>query len=614
MSEPHPLAKLRPGDPVLASAADDAYTMPLAVSVRSAIEHLDPARRLGVVILDGGITPANRLRLERSWPRERVEISWVRPDPALFEGIPTWRWLSRVAYYRLLLPLLLPETLERVIYLDVDLVVQRDLGALWEEPFRGALALAAQDPSSPFFDSRRAMPPGWEEPASGFTAQPVRDLDARGLAPTLPYLNSGLLVLDLPAWRHERITEQLLTCLRNAPEDHLIGGDQYPLNVVLAERWRALDPRWNALAVMHERSSWRETHMDAATFEEVLRDPWIVHWAGPRKPWNGLGEVPRGDLFHTYRARTAWSGLRGRARMASLRWARSRKRARRRVRGLRKRARPLARVPFRARSAAAEVRLRTLRLALGRRKAARSGFLMGCGESGTQMLISRLGRTWQVEVVSEGDPAAFRNGWLTDLETVGRVAAERRGRCVLFEPILDTPRIPEILARFREARVLFALRHFEPVIRSGLQRFGPEGWPGRVAGWAASDFSGFQAPVPEATCRRVRGLWRPDLDRESMAALYWLFYSGLHEDMDLAKDPRVRLVHYEAVLDDPVEQLRGLCRFLGVGYRSAMAEGVRASKAAPEPLAIDPEIRSACEALYERLCETARVDALRTAP
>lgn len=614
MSDLHPLAKLRPGDPVLASAADDAYTMPLAVSVRSAIEHLDPARRLGVVVLDGGISAANRRRLERSWPRERVEICWIRPDPALFQGISTWRWLSRVAYYRLLLPRLLPETLDRVIYLDVDLVVQHDLGALWEEPFQGALALAVQDPSSPFFDSRRAMPPGWEMPADGFTQQPVRDLDARGLSPTLPYLNSGLLVLELPAWRHENITDQLLACLRSAPKDYLIGGDQYPLNVVLAERWRALDPRWNALAVMHERRSWRETHMDASTFERVLEDPWIVHWAGPRKPWNGLGPVPRGELFHSYRARTAWSGLRGEVRMAGLRWARTRKRTRRRVRGLRKHARPLARVSSRVRTAASELRRQTLRLALGRRGGARPGFLVGCGRSGTNMLVTRLGRSWEVDVINEGDPAAFRNWWLRDMETVARVTAEQRGRCVLFKPILDTPRIPLILARFPEARVLFALRHFEPVIRSGLQRFGPEGWTGHVASWAARDFSGFLAPVPEATSRRVRELWRPDLDRESVVALYWLFYTSLYEDLDLAKDPRVRLVHYEAVLDDPQAQFLELCRFLGVHYRPAMAEGVHAPKPQSEPLELDPAIRSACEALYERLSENARVDALRTAP
>lgn len=614
MSDPHPLAALRPGDPILASAADDAYTMPLAVSVRSAIDNLDAGRRLGIVVLDGGITAANRRRLERSWPQERVEVVWIRPDPALFHGVATWRWLSRVAYYRLLLPRLLPETLERVLYLDVDLVVQRDLGALWDEPFEGALTLAVQDPSSPYFDSRRAMPPDWPMPTDGFTPQPVRDLDARGLSPALPYLNSGLLVLDLAAWRREDITEQLLACLRGAPEDHLIGGDQYPLNVVLAGRWRALDPRWNALAVMHERRSWRETHMDAATFERLLADPWIVHWAGPRKPWNGLGPVPRGELFHTYRARTAWAGLRGATRMASLRWARTRKRARRRVRGVRKRARSVARVWSRLRSAAAGLRRRTLSLALGRRGNARPGFLVGCGRSGTNMLVNRLGRTWEVDVVNEGDPAAFRDWWLKDMDAVARVAAERHGRCVLFKPILDTPRIPLMLARFPEARVLFALRHFEPVIRSGLRRFGPDGWTRRVARWAERDFSGFSAPVPEETSRRIRGLWRPDLDRESIVALYWLFYTSLHEDLDLEKDPRVRLVHYEAVLDDPQAQLLGICRFLGVHYRPAMAEGVHAPKPPAEPLDLDPAVRRACEALYEQLRETARVDALRTAP
>lgn len=348
---------LGPRDPILASAADDGYAMPLAVSVRSAIEHLDPGRRLGVVILDGGITPANRRRLERSWPRERAEVAWVRPDPALFEGIPTWRWLSRVAYYRLLLPRLLPEHAARVIYLDVDLVVQADLGALWDEPFAGALTLAVQDPTSPFFDAARSLPDR-VLPTHDFNPRPVRDAEARGLAPTLPYLNSGLLVMDLPGWRREKITDQLLDCLRGAPEDHLHGGDQYPLNVVLVDRWRALDPRWNALAVLHERASWRETHLDPDTFARVLEDPWVVHWAGPRKPWNGLGPVPRQELFQAYRTHTAWAGLRGRMVMAHLRLALARKRTRRRLRrlrGLRKRTRPLARLAARLRAAPASL-------------------------------------------------------------------------------------------------------------------------------------------------------------------------------------------------------------------------------------------------------------------
>src|SRR5262245_42672933 len=39
--------------------------------------------------------------------------------------------LTEVTYYRLLLPELLPTTLHRVIYLDCDVYVGRDLAGLW---------------------------------------------------------------------------------------------------------------------------------------------------------------------------------------------------------------------------------------------------------------------------------------------------------------------------------------------------------------------------------------------------------------------------------------------------------------------------------------------------
>jgi lipopolysaccharide biosynthesis glycosyltransferase len=193
--------------------------------------------------------------------------------------------------------------------------------------------LATQDPTSPYMDAERAMPEGWQRPSESFSAQPLPKYDLHGLAPDAPYLNSGVLVMNLAWWRRHDVTARLARCLReNAGHNEAL--DQYALNVVLDGHWAAMDPRWNVLAVLHRRGSWRETHYDEATFRQMLEEPFVLHWSGVQKPWNSLGRVPMGELFHETRARTAWAGLRGELRMLIERLARTRKRARRRGRRL----------------------------------------------------------------------------------------------------------------------------------------------------------------------------------------------------------------------------------------------------------------------------------------
>jgi len=53
----------------IVSAADDNYAMPLGVTIRSAIDHLQPGQPLNVYILDGGLTEASQQRLRKSWRR-----------------------------------------------------------------------------------------------------------------------------------------------------------------------------------------------------------------------------------------------------------------------------------------------------------------------------------------------------------------------------------------------------------------------------------------------------------------------------------------------------------------------------------------------------------------
>jgi Glycosyl transferase family 8 len=118
-------------DVALACAADARYAMPLAAMLHSVVAHLDPARRLTVHVLAEGIGDGDRDRVVRSCARDGVSMDWIAADPDALRDLPTWGRMPRTTYQRLLLPDLLPH-LSKVVWLDCDVVVETDLGRLWD--------------------------------------------------------------------------------------------------------------------------------------------------------------------------------------------------------------------------------------------------------------------------------------------------------------------------------------------------------------------------------------------------------------------------------------------------------------------------------------------------
>ena len=239
----------------------------------------------------------------------------------------------------------------------------------------------------------------------------------------------------------------------------------------------------------------------------------------------------------------------------------------------------------------------------------RPAFLIGCGRSGTSMLVTQLGRSWQLDIYNENNSAAFENWFLRDLPVIQKLVAGSRAPVVLFKPILDTYRACLLLKHFPEAKFLFAFRHYDDVVNSSLKKFGPADRINHVNSWVNDDFSEFaDARPPLETQRYIRDCWRPGLSPESGAALYWLFQNRLFFDLGLVNTSSARLVCYEAVVSRPVEELTALCDFLGVGFEAQMAEGIFDSSiqrnAAPT---IAPHLREECDEMWQRLCGAAGV-------
>jgi lipopolysaccharide biosynthesis glycosyltransferase len=298
-------------DPRIACGGNDAFALAIAVCLRSAIDALASDRCLGVYLIDAGISAKNRARIEASLPRNRIALEWLHADLDLLEDLPAIHGqLSRAYYSRLLLPRLLPRDLDRILYLDSDIVVCGDLGVLWDTPLAGHLALAVQEVAAPYFDCERALP--HFERCEPFLAarRPIENYEDLGLDPFAPYFNSGVMLIDLEGWRIESIADQCFSVLEKN-RAFVKFWDQYALNVVLTSRWEMLPERWNSSSHLMAIPDSSQCAFSAEAFEESRRRPEIIHFTGLLKPWqpDARRRLPRADHFHRVRMRTSWRGL-----------------------------------------------------------------------------------------------------------------------------------------------------------------------------------------------------------------------------------------------------------------------------------------------------------------
>jgi lipopolysaccharide biosynthesis glycosyltransferase len=280
-------------------SADNVVAMPLAVAIASVVRTAARPEALRFHVLDGGLSPRSRRRIDAMAAQRGHAVSWLpvaSGDADRLSRLYTrsTRDYPPSAYARLLIGDLLPPTASKAIYLDADVIARVDIARLWASPMEGALALAVAD--MPF--------------DNGCLARIRRTVDpARHPVPAdLVYFQSGVMVFDLDGFRAGRIGEKAFECLRAYPT--LTFPDQDALNIVLAGRSRLIDPRWNQMTAVFGYDTPEGTPFDAATLAALREDPFIVHFSGRPKPWEQGCAHPFLDEWIALQAETPWAGWR----------------------------------------------------------------------------------------------------------------------------------------------------------------------------------------------------------------------------------------------------------------------------------------------------------------
>lgn len=243
----------------LAIAFTPNYFVQAATTLRSVLDASPDGRFRVVCMLTEDIPQRMKDELNRLGAG-RLELEYVLLKGRLQDVYIDPRY-TEAASLRLLLPELLPE-LDRILYLDCDIVVRQDIAKLWNETQLGDNYLAAVFEAAIEGQAERFRALGCD-PAS--------------------YFNSGFLLMNLAQMREEKVSERLLEACR---VPYLEFPDQDALNQVCQGRVLPLSPLYNSIRTFfipkykpdfvrqYGEGLWEQVQTDAT-----------IHYTGG-KPWD----------------------------------------------------------------------------------------------------------------------------------------------------------------------------------------------------------------------------------------------------------------------------------------------------------------------------------------
>ncbi|XP_010258139.1 PREDICTED: probable galacturonosyltransferase 14 [Nelumbo nucifera] len=183
------------------------------------------------------------------------------------------KYISLLNHLRIYLPELFPN-LDKVVFLDDDVVIQRDLSALWEIDLEGKVngAVETCKGEDDWVMSKRFK--------NYFNFS--HPLIAKNLDPDECAWAYGMNIFDLRAWRKTNIRETYHSWLKENLKSNLTMwklGTLPPALIAFKDHVHPIDPSWHMLGLGYQNNTDIESVKKAA----------VIHYNGQSKPWLEIG-------------------------------------------------------------------------------------------------------------------------------------------------------------------------------------------------------------------------------------------------------------------------------------------------------------------------------------
>ena len=275
--------------------SDENFAEVMGISLLSLLEINKHVDEIHVFIVEDQISAENKeklIKIAQEYNRQLDFIPMPENEELLRINPPTSRW-KRNVFARLFLDVLFSKYPEvnKVLYLDGDILVTDSLEELWNTDITNYLGAACLECMSNFHK--------W----------------AIGAKKTDNYINTGMLLMNVVAWREQNVQEKLIKRIYERK-----GKVEYPdqdiFNSVISNQFILVSPRYNLTALAYdftykEMLIYRKPQFGYSEEEwkTAVAHPALVHFNTSFlsiRPWFEGSKHPYAELWRKYHANSPW--------------------------------------------------------------------------------------------------------------------------------------------------------------------------------------------------------------------------------------------------------------------------------------------------------------------
>ncbi|CAK7193269.1 hypothetical protein COMNV_01483 [Commensalibacter sp. Nvir] len=286
------------------TAFNENYAIAGAALLKSIIENSDVSCFYDVYIIEGDLSEETKFKFNLIVKKYKNFRLTIIDAEGYFQekDLNLHAHFSKETYYRILIPSMLPQY-DKVIYLDADMVVNEDIQILYDTDIGNCSIAAVKDyvmrgfiKFGTYCHSKCGSMKAYKYLKNYLNMNNPKD-----------YVQAGVLILNTKKIIKSGMDKLIVEEMGKKFYWFL---DQDLLNKFFEGDIHFLDTRWNVLnGNGNLESFFKKLPLPVMeNYFEARKNPWIIHFAGEKKPWI-LPSVEFADIFFYYLRKTPWGSI-----------------------------------------------------------------------------------------------------------------------------------------------------------------------------------------------------------------------------------------------------------------------------------------------------------------
>ena len=241
-------------------SCNDHYGMPLMVMLTSlfSTNPCGAEKEHTVYMLEANLSDSMNERIAACVRHFHADYERLHLPDDPFASAKTKPYISKETYYRLLAAEYLPPEMERILWLDGDIIVRKNIGKFYHSPFEENMAIACgYGPAMRDLINENACSLGLRHPES--------------------YCNAGVMLLNLPECREKISKEKINRLAESGKTERYLFPGQDVVNLLFDGKFKVEEyMKYNCMIhCITNQDDLAEAKINAA----------VVHFSGEAKPW-----------------------------------------------------------------------------------------------------------------------------------------------------------------------------------------------------------------------------------------------------------------------------------------------------------------------------------------